>query len=469
MTLKILQTDTAMPTEEEVKKQSESPVPIPEDNRVQVQAQAHPETITETKVEETPAGEFQYLGKVNGQDVYKTGETLRPSSKTTTTTNEKVLNEKLSQAATEAQLATFPRPDQIEAFRKIFTPAGEDKNNQERLDRLNRMGKINEFGRSVNVLGDIFSLAKGANVRLRKPDDIAPRLFDAEDNIYKKKDDADRKRNDDIMKVIAGRAAKPVYDTVTTKEEKTDYTKSGKYQLKDPNAGKDGAGKDNNFNIYNETGQVVATVQKDKAMKALSMIEQDKSISATDMNSVRLMKVKMADGSLSDNEIYYLVQGLSLKYPSVRKFLGVSDNNSERGAGETVPFKNGIDINGKNVNVSDLNNANPAQREAMAQRNKIKGISGNEPAAQLNLGGTTVDISKGDYEAARLKVLSDPKNQSLEEKELHNLTMQQVGDDLKKGQKQQYLNADGSLKPEVRQTATGKQSSGTNWNQFEVK
>lgn len=450
-----------MPTEEEVKKQRQSPVPIPEDNRVQVQPQAQPETITETKVEETPAGEFQYLGKVNGQDVYKTGETLLASGKTTTTTNKNVLNKELSQEATEAQLARLPRPDQIEAFRKLYTPASEDKDNQERLDRIARMGKINEFGRSVNVLGDIFSLAKGANVRLRKPDDIAPRLFDAEDNIYNKKNDADRKRNDDIMKVIAGRAAKPVYDTVTTKEEKTDYTKSGKYQLKDPNAGKDGAGKDNNFNIYNETGQVVATVQKDKAMKALSMIEQDKNISATDMNSVRLMKVKMADGSLSDNEIYYLVQGLSLKYPSVRKFLGVSDSNSERGAGETVPFRKGIDVNGQKYAVTGINVDSNNAKEGVAIRNAINKESGvaDNIVAEIDMGGTRIGVTDKDLSKYRneIALAPTPRGQDpLTKEQIDQKALELMKADIVNQQKQQYFNADGSVKPEVRQTATGE-------------
>lgn len=48
---------------------------------------------------------------------------------------------------------------------------------QDKADRLQRMGKINQLGRSINVLGDIFGTAIGANTRRRQPDATAPALY----------------------------------------------------------------------------------------------------------------------------------------------------------------------------------------------------------------------------------------------------------------------------------------------------
>jgi len=47
---------------------------------------------------------------------------------------------------------------------------------QDKEDRLRRMGRINNLGRVVNVLGDIFSTAQGANTRRRQPDTTSPAL-----------------------------------------------------------------------------------------------------------------------------------------------------------------------------------------------------------------------------------------------------------------------------------------------------
>jgi len=48
---------------------------------------------------------------------------------------------------------------------------------QDKADRLQKMGRINQVGRSLNVLGDIFGTAIGANTRRRQPDSTAPALY----------------------------------------------------------------------------------------------------------------------------------------------------------------------------------------------------------------------------------------------------------------------------------------------------
>lgn len=47
---------------------------------------------------------------------------------------------------------------------------------QGKLDRINKLGRINTISKGVNVLGDILSLGLGANVRKAGPDTVTPEL-----------------------------------------------------------------------------------------------------------------------------------------------------------------------------------------------------------------------------------------------------------------------------------------------------
>lgn len=48
---------------------------------------------------------------------------------------------------------------------------------EDRLNRINRMGKLNTVGKGIGVLGNILSLALGANVRKSDPDTQTPELM----------------------------------------------------------------------------------------------------------------------------------------------------------------------------------------------------------------------------------------------------------------------------------------------------
>lgn len=48
---------------------------------------------------------------------------------------------------------------------------------QAKIDRLQRMGKINGIAQSANILGDMLALGLGANVRKRQPDRNAPMIY----------------------------------------------------------------------------------------------------------------------------------------------------------------------------------------------------------------------------------------------------------------------------------------------------
>jgi len=48
---------------------------------------------------------------------------------------------------------------------------------QDKADRLQKMGRINQVGRSLNVLGDFVGTAIGANIKRRQPDTTSPALY----------------------------------------------------------------------------------------------------------------------------------------------------------------------------------------------------------------------------------------------------------------------------------------------------
>lgn len=61
-----------------------------------------------------------------------------------------------------------------------------------KLDRIRRMGKINELNRGMSVLGDALRVGLGAPVRLRQPDTTAPALYQSyQSTLDKYKDDID--------------------------------------------------------------------------------------------------------------------------------------------------------------------------------------------------------------------------------------------------------------------------------------
>lgn len=53
---------------------------------------------------------------------------------------------------------------------------------QAKVERLQKMGRINTLGRGLNVLGDGLSLALGANVKRKAPDTTAPALYQSYEN-----------------------------------------------------------------------------------------------------------------------------------------------------------------------------------------------------------------------------------------------------------------------------------------------
>ena len=57
---------------------------------------------------------------------------------------------------------------------------------QEKADRIQRMGRINQVGQGVKVLGDLFGSAIGANTRRRQPDTTAPALYQSYQNMLDK-------------------------------------------------------------------------------------------------------------------------------------------------------------------------------------------------------------------------------------------------------------------------------------------
>jgi hypothetical protein len=78
----------------------------------------------------------------------------------------------------DQSLKQASRADEI--MRQLHTSySPRPKVDQDKLDRLQKLGRLNQLGQSVNVLSDIWSLANGANVRQRRPDQVSPAIYEA--------------------------------------------------------------------------------------------------------------------------------------------------------------------------------------------------------------------------------------------------------------------------------------------------
>lgn len=82
-------------------------------------------------------------------------------------------------------------PDElVQQFYSVKEKAPEVDN--AKIDRLRRMGRLNQLAQGTKVLADIAGTAMGANVRKRQPDSTAPALFQSYQNALDKyKDQTD--------------------------------------------------------------------------------------------------------------------------------------------------------------------------------------------------------------------------------------------------------------------------------------
>jgi len=80
-----------------------------------------------------------------------------------------------------------------ELIQKIYsTNVPEPVFDQAKADRLKRMGRINQMGKGISVLGDMLASGLGANVNRRQDDGTAARLYQSyEQNLDKYKNDQD--------------------------------------------------------------------------------------------------------------------------------------------------------------------------------------------------------------------------------------------------------------------------------------
>lgn len=460
-----------MPTQQEIIDQQNAQLQADQEALyLQQQEQARKQAAQNTQTQvatPTTQGVQRIEGDFGGQEAFKVkGRPVNNGSKTVVI-NQKVLDEDLSRDAIPGGWKLPPSIPE-EQVGRLFSPiAGEKPTiDQAKLDRLARMGRINEAGRVVGVAADVLGLGLGANVNKRPTDDLAAKLFDENDNVYKKLDDDKNKYRDRVAKWMNGRAAQPVYKTVTTTEKTNDIRETENVLLK--TKPKDGAagGKDNEFVILAADGtRLTAPIKKDQAMKALGLIETHGS--AADVNSVRLLKTQMADGSINDNDLYYQVQNLTLKYPESRKFFGISDNYAEQLPGKTTAFQEGVDVNGKKYVVTGMNAGSNKDKEKVALRNVINEKSGvtDNIVAEIDMGGTKIGVTDKDLEQYRAIVTKpDPSKAGLPSSALTPLTKEQIDQkalelmkiDIAEQQKAQYQNPDGTYKPAAKITATGK-------------
>jgi hypothetical protein len=80
-----------------------------------------------------------------------------------------------------------------EILQKIYsTNVPEPVFDQAKADRLQRMGRVNQIGKGISILGDMLATGLGANVKRRQDDGTAARLYQSyEQNLDKYKNDKD--------------------------------------------------------------------------------------------------------------------------------------------------------------------------------------------------------------------------------------------------------------------------------------
>lgn len=94
----------------------------------------------------------------------------------------------------EEKLRSRPKPKTHEELLQSFYDVKEKapEVDQAKIDRLRRMGRLNQLAQGTKVLADIAGTAMGANVRKRQPDSTAPALFQSYQNTLDKyKDQTD--------------------------------------------------------------------------------------------------------------------------------------------------------------------------------------------------------------------------------------------------------------------------------------
>lgn len=444
-----------MPTQQElIDQQAEQ-----EALRLQQEEEANKQAAQTTKTTTQTTPGVEKIGDFGGQEAFKVKGRPVNYGGTTVVTNQKVLDENLSRGATAGGWMLPPSISE-EQVNRAFTPiAGEKpKLDQAKLDRLARMGRINEAGRVVGVAADVLGLGLGANVNKRPTDDLAAKLFDENDNVYKKLDDDKNKYRDKVAKWMNGRAAQPVYKTKTTTEKTNDIRETENVLLKTKPKDAGAGGKDDTYRLFYDDGRVAAEVKKDQVNKLYQLIINDGSLSAEEAGRVKLAMSRMGQTGWNDNEQYGIVADLALKTNSGRKFLGIKD-------GEQIPKTTPNtyqQVGGLKIPVSGSNTDSPTQGESRAVQGEIRKVMNNAPVISIDLGGRKVDVGQDDYNAVLAEVVAETKGLNLDDKTLKAKVIAKISSRYNQEQAvkekealDQYRNADGTPKPAAKITATG--------------
>lgn len=104
--------------------------------------------------------------------------------------------------------------------------------NTDKLDRISRMGRINMIGQAAGVLGDMFTVSQGGNVKRRGPDTTASALYQsyqntldrnkAENDLYKQRD-YETGRQNQIMGIHQSMAADQAAARAASEKAKMDW------------------------------------------------------------------------------------------------------------------------------------------------------------------------------------------------------------------------------------------------------
>lgn len=460
-------------------------------------AQTQPQAQVATP---TTQGVQRIEGDFGGQEAFKVkGRPVNYGGKTVVT-NQKVLDENLSRDATPGGWMLPPSVSE-EQLNRAFKPiAGETpKVDQAKLDRLARMGRINEAGRVVGVAADVLGLGLGANVNKRPTDDLAAKLFDENDNVYKKLDDDKSKYRDKVAKWMNGRAAQPVYKTVTTTEKTNDIRETENVLLKTkPKDGAAGANEEM-FELFSKDDLKTpkARLNKSQTIKAFEIMLDSGKLPSDLASSVRAAKFQMGEGNPNPDATKHLLSAGWEYVPELQQALGIS---TPVPAAKSVPFKDGQKVGDTTYNVTGTIADTPEQKAAAAMKNKTQEVMG-KPAnvLEIDMGGVKIGVDKVLYdktvdEIMREQAVIDTENQfkaseaqerkntglgahvskvrdpeafnrkvyenmagvTIDPKDLDQKVRARIIGKYKTDQVNQYKNDDGTVKPAAKITATGK-------------
>lgn len=253
--------------------------------------------------------------------------------------------------------------------------------NQDKADRLQRMGRVNQIGRGVSVLGGILATGLGAPIKRMNPDNVTPSLVQSYlDNLdkYKAEKDANILRNyqKDIEDIRTGLShsyreqatelakqkqadwmkAKEMDNKLSWEKWSTEWDFKNKQfeeqkrknkeneRISEIRANKAGSRsyntqtpKNNAFPLFNDQGQQTASVPEGMEGRVLKVILDDPEFKQFILKDKNLLLAKNGKG-LDRQNIRNIISYYYDKSPAAKRMLGIIEESQQKVKGKTSSF-----------------------------------------------------------------------------------------------------------------------------------